>query len=90
MRVLSRYRDARRTRILRIRLRLTVRVNENDGSDCACRTEEQLIQQEGATLFQIFRQPFQIQRLYNIQHCDQDDQAAESFLAGENLHPPSE
>ena len=27
-RVLSRYRDARRTRILRIRLRLTVRVNK--------------------------------------------------------------
>ena len=30
-RVLSRYRDARRTRILRIRLRLTVRVNKRPG-----------------------------------------------------------
>ena len=29
-RVLSRYRDARRTRILRIRLRLTVRVNKTE------------------------------------------------------------
>ena len=37
-RVLSRYRDARRTRILRIRLRLTVRVNKegrySDKSTC--------------------------------------------------------
>ena len=35
-RVLSRYRDARRTRILRIRLRLTVRVKKTDCQTTVC------------------------------------------------------